>query len=109
MTDLSEIQELISTIRARRGFTTEPAQLVCLLAEEVGEVAAEVKKTWSPNYPDLVPSELGDELADAFVLISALASSFRIDLETAVRAKFLEVDGARHWASAGEQTPDDEP
>lgn len=71
-----------------------------LLVEEVGEVAAEIKKTWSPNYPDLTVDKLSEELADAFVLLSALASQFDIDLEQAMRSKFIGADGGRTWASA---------
>ncbi|MEM9564546.1 MAG: hypothetical protein AAGA93_18125 [Actinomycetota bacterium] len=99
MTHVTDLQRLIEATRSERGFTTDPVRLVCLLAEEVGEVAAEVKKTWSPNYPELVAEDLGNELADAFVLISALASSFQLDLEQAVRSKFLQADGVRPWAT----------
>lgn len=100
MAHLSDLQEPIEATRAERGFTTDPARLVCLLVEEIGEVAAEIKKTWSPNYPDLVVDELGDELVDAFVLLSALASTFGNDLEEAFREKFLGSDGERRWATS---------
>lgn len=103
MTKLSELQDLIVATRAERGFTTDPARLVCLLVEEVGEVAAEIKKTWSVNYPDLVVSDLADEVADAFVLLSALASSFDIDIEEAIRSKFVEADGQRRWPTAEDE------
>ncbi len=36
----------------------DPVRLLCLLTEELGEVAAEIKKTWSDNYPDLVIDDL---------------------------------------------------
>lgn len=99
VTHLAELQRVIEATREERGFTNDPARLVCLLTEEVGEVAAEIKKTWSANYPDLVVSELGDELADALVILSAIASAFDIDLEDAVRSKFLTADGERTWAT----------
>ncbi len=97
MTDLVDLQRLIEQTRASRGFTTDPVRILTLLVEEVGEIASELKKTWSPNYSELVVSELGDEIADAFVLLSALASNFDIDLEQAVTRKFLEADSQRHW------------
>lgn len=100
MTELAALQDLIESTRADRGFTTDPVRLLCLLTEEVGEVAAEVKRSWSPNYPDLDPERIGQELADVLVLVSALASAFEVDLETAFRAKFLDADGERNWASA---------
>ncbi len=100
MSDLAELQRLIVQTRASRGFTTEPVQILTLLVEEVGEIASELKKTWSPNYSELVLSELGDEIADALVLLSALASSFDIDLEVAVTRKFIEADSHRPWKTA---------
>ena len=100
VTTLPELQQLIEATRAERGFTTDPVRLLCLLVEEVGEVAAEVKKTWSDNYPDIQLEELGDELADVFVLLSALASSFGLDLDASVRSKFFGADSERDWATA---------
>ena len=88
--------------RASRGFTSDPVQLVVLLAEEVGEIAREVKKTWSVNYDGFEADRLASELADAFVLITALASGAGIDLETAVENKFFSADAKRRWRSAGE-------
>ncbi len=103
MTELAELQALIETTRAERGFTTDPVRMLTLLVEEVGEVAAELKKTWSVNYPDLVVDDLANELADVFTLVSALASAFDIDLERAVTAKFVERDADRTWNTAGEK------
>lgn len=100
MTELAELQATIKQVRAERGFTVDPVQVLCLLVEEVGEVASEVKKTWSKNYSGLVVEDVANELADVFVLLSALASSFDIDLDDAVRAKFLEADAARDWPSS---------
>ena len=42
-----QIDELVSQIvakRAERGFVTDPLKLHVLLAEEVGEIAAELKR-----------------------------------------------------------------
>lgn len=91
-------------VRLDRGFTTEPLELLSLLVEEVGEIASELKKTWSLNYSELVVTELGDEIADTFVLLSALASSFDIDLEQAVTRKFIEADSQRLWKTANDWT-----
>ena len=43
---------------------------------------------------------MADEIADAFVLLSALATEFDIDLEQAVTSKFLHRDSVREWKSA---------
>ncbi len=100
MTELSELQAAIEATRRNRGFTTDPIRVLTLLVEEVGEVAAELKKTWSANYDDMVVEELADELADVFVLLSALASRHDIDLEQAVTSKFFQADATRSWATA---------
>ncbi|MEM8924688.1 MAG: hypothetical protein AAGD35_14390 [Actinomycetota bacterium] len=44
-------------------------------------------------------------MADSFVLLTALAAAFEIDLEQAVLSKFFEADGRRGWATA-ENAPD---
>ena len=100
MAELGELQQQIAAVRAERGFTTEPVHLLTLLTEELGEVAGETKKTWSANYAELSVDELGDELADVFVLLTALATRFDIDLESAVQRKFFEADATRSWATA---------
>ena len=107
MSELRDLQRRIAAVRAERGFTTDPVRLLALLVEEVGEVAGELKKTWSANYPDLVVDELADELADVFVLLSALASEHDIDLGEAVTTKFFERDSTRQWASAGQPPEND--
>lgn len=98
--DLEQLQQRIAAVRNDRGFTTDPLRLLSLLTEEVGEVAGELKKTWSKNYEELQVSELGDELADVFVLITALATSFEIDLADAVEQKFFNADSKRSWATS---------
>ena len=100
MPTLRELQASIEGVRSERGFTTDPVRVLCLLVEEVGEVAAEIKKTWSDNYPALVIDDLRAELADVFVLLSALASSFDVDLEEAIHSKFFDADAGRRWATA---------
>ncbi len=102
MAELTDLQARIERTRSERGFTTEPLRLFTLLSEEVGEVAAELKKTWSANYGDLSVDELANELADAFVLLSAIASKFDIDLEAAVESKFFTADAERDWVTAAD-------
>ena len=59
-----------------------------------------MKKTWWPNYDGFDLERLAPELADAFVLLSALASEAGIDLADAVEQKFFTDDAARTWPSA---------
>ena len=87
MAELKELQTLVAKVRRERGFTTDPIRIYALLNEEIGEIGGELKKTWSPNYDSFDSSRLADELADSMVLLCALASEFKVDLETAIRSK----------------------
>ena len=98
--DLAELQRAIVAERRSRGFTTDPLQVFTLLVEEVGEVARELKRTWSPNYDDLTVERLAPELADILALLAALADGYGIDLATAVERKFFRADADRPWPSA---------
>jgi len=104
VTDVRDLQAEIKRVRAERGFMNDPVRLLCLLTEELGEVAAEIKKTWSDNYPDLAIDDLASEISDVYVGLSALASAFDIDLEDAVRSKFFGSDASRQWHSASPST-----
>ena len=61
MSELAELQKLISEIRTQRGFVTDPVKLQVLLSEEIGEIASEIKKLWSINYDDFDPNRLREE------------------------------------------------
>ncbi len=100
MSGLSELQRRIATTRAERGFVSDPLKIHILLSEEIGEVAAELKRTWSKNYDTFSRERLADELADSFVLIAALATAFDIDLNDALEKKFFEKDAQRAWRSS---------
>jgi NTP pyrophosphatase (non-canonical NTP hydrolase) len=102
MTQFSELQRRIVQIRAERGFVTDPLKIYILLTEEVGEVSSELQRLWSKNYDDFDTNRLADELADVFVLLTALANAFEIDLEEAVQTKFVEKDAQREWKSRPE-------
>jgi NTP pyrophosphatase (non-canonical NTP hydrolase) len=102
MADLQELQILVHEVRQSRGFTMEPLKIFALLTEEIGEVATELKRTWSPNYDDFSKDSLADELADVQVCLLALANQFDIDLEQALVNKLLKKDSQREWKSARE-------
>ena len=102
MADVKERRSLIARVRKERGFTNDPLQIYTLLNEEIREIGGELKKTWSPNYDAFDPYCLADELADSIVLLFALASEFDVDVESAIRAKFVESDAQRPWSSANE-------
>ena len=100
MTEIGDLQKAISIERVNRGFVTDPVKLQVLLTEEIGEMASEIKKLWSKNYGQFEQRRLEDEIADAFVLLAAMAEQFDIDIEQAVARKFFQKDGLREWKSA---------
>lgn len=100
MTDLTELQERIAEERGKRGFVTDPVKLAVLLTEEVGEIASELKRLWSQNYDEFRADRLEDEIADAFVILAALADQFDIDIGEAVEGKFFGKDAQREWKSS---------
>ena len=102
MSSLADLQAVTTETRSRRGFVTDPLKLLALLTEEVGEVATEIKRSWSDNYGEFDRDQLKEEIADVFVLLAALASRHGIDLERAVVEKFLEKDSARKWNTSVE-------
>ncbi len=102
MAEVKELQSLIAGVRKERGFTTDPLQIYTLLNEEIGEIGGELKRMWSPNYDGFDPSRLADELADSVVLLFALASEFNVDVESAIRSKFVDGDAQRRWSSANQ-------
>ena len=97
MSNLADLQKAIATTRAERGFETDPVKLHVLLTEEIGEIAAEIKRLWSVHYDGYRRDQMQDEIADAFVLLSALATELDIDIEEAVAGKFFRKDGRRTW------------
>lgn len=97
---LSELQKLVNEKRHDRGFVMDPLKIFILLSEEIGEIAAELKKEWSVNYDKLDKNKLAEEIADVQVCLIALANQYDIDINTAVINKFIEKDSKRTWKSA---------
>ena len=100
MTDLANLQKRIAEERGKRSFVTDPVKLGVLLTEEVGEIASELKRLWSKNYDEFRVDRLQDEIADALVILAALADQFDIDIEAAVEGKFFGKDAQREWKSS---------
>ena len=70
-----------------------------LLSEESREIASQIKRLWSVNYDDFDGSQLEEEIADVFGLLTVLANRFDIDIEQAVVRKFFEKGSKRTWRS----------
>lgn len=94
---MKKLTERIVAKRAERGFVTDPLKIQLLLTEEIGEVSAELKRTWSKNYDTFSQERLAEEIADCFILLTALANEFDIDIEEAVEDKFFNKDQKRQW------------
>ena len=99
MSELADLQHAISEIRAQRGFFTDPVKIMVHLTEEIGEVASQIRRLWSTNSNDFDRNRLEEEIADVFVLLTALANRFDIDIEQAVVRKFFRKDSTRTWES----------
>ena len=100
MSDLQDLQRRVVQLRDARGFTTDPLQIYTLLNEEIGEIAGQLKRTWSPNYAEFEKNDLAEEIADCMVLLLALAARFDIDVAEAVEDKFFQKDSRRTWETA---------
>ncbi|MEC9487938.1 MAG: MazG-like family protein [Halanaerobium sp.] len=96
---MDELQNKVGETRKERGFVQDPHQIFALLVEEVGEISAELKRLWSPNYTDFSRDDLRDEIADAQVCLFALANQFAISVNAAVEDKFFTRDAQRNWKS----------
>jgi len=100
MSDLRDLQRRVVQLRAERGFTTKPLELYTLLNEEIGEIAGQLKRTWSPNYAAFDKDGLAEEIADCMVLLLALAERFDIDAAQGIENKFFRKDSQRAWETA---------
>ena len=90
---LSEWQEFIAQLVAERGFTQDTNQVFVKFAEEVGELAKEVRRRWRAGAPT---NNAAGELADVYFFLLDLANHFEVDLAEAARRK-LAVNEKRHW------------
>ena len=81
---LNVLQRHLETKRRERRFTDTPEMLVILLAEEIGEIAKEIRKSWK-SVSD--PMRLAHEVIDAFTYILRIANWFGVKIESAIEAK----------------------
>ncbi len=90
---LAEFQAFIRDLVAEKAWTTDPDEIFALFVEEVGEVAKELRRSWTRGRP-AVAEAAGEELADTFMYLLDLANAFGVDLEASVRRK-IEKNAAR--------------
>lgn len=92
---LADWQKIVKETVAERHFSVDPNEVFVMFAEEVGELAKELRKKWKFGTVH-VRESAGSELADVFQLLMDLANHFDVDLEQAVREKMKKNDG-RTW------------
>ena len=95
---LKNLQAKVAALRKERGFTQDPERVLLLLVEEVGEVAQQLKRTWSPNYDTFLKNAIAEELADVLFVLLGLAELLEVDLGTAMEKKTAQ-DAERKWKS----------
>ena len=98
LSSLRSLQKKISELRKKRGFTQDPERALILLVEEVGEVAQQLKRSWSPNYDTFSNNAIAEELADVFFVLLGLSDLLKIDIAEALKKK-TAADSTRTWKS----------
>ena len=99
---LIEFQKYVEELERERGFSDQTVIDKCLLmGEEMGELFKAIRK----NQGLVVDAnssftEIGDELADIFIYLCAIANRKNIDLEEAFRKK-EEINKKRKWEKLG--------
>ena len=97
---LKNFQKYVSELEIERGFAHQTVHDKCLLlGEEIGELYKAVRKSEGLSIDvnsDI--SEIGDELADIFIYLCAIANRKGIDLELAFLEK-EEKNKQRTWKS----------
>ena len=101
---LSSLQKRIGALRKQRGFTLDPERVTLLLVEEVGEIARQLKRTWSPNYESYSPDAMAEELADVLFVLLGLSDVLNIDIGDALKRKTAS-DHKREWKSIESPIP----
>lgn len=96
---LADFQSYVRKMEEERGFTGHTIfQEALLLGEETGEVLKAVRKSQQMTVADDCRTlELGEELADVFIILCAIANRAGIDLEDAFRGK-EDKNKQRKWA-----------
>ncbi|SFT86152.1 MazG nucleotide pyrophosphohydrolase domain-containing protein [Actinopolyspora lacussalsi subsp. righensis] len=97
---LAEIQRYVAEMELERGFTDSTVLEQSLkLGEEYGELCKAIRKrSGLAVEAGSATSNVGDELADIFIYLCAIANRLDTDLDQALRAK-ERVNETRTWTS----------
>lgn len=95
---INDLQKFVAAQCEERGWTDRTdVERLMMLAEEVGEVAKEIRKaTGRHGYKPGTKDALGEELVDVLNFVIDIANANNINLEQAFRAKWHAV-ATRKW------------
>lgn len=95
---LPDFQRYVTKLERERGFIHQTILEKCLLlGEEIGELFKSVRKSQQIKIDENSDvKDIGDELADIFIYLCAIANRFDINLEQAFREK-EEKNKERRW------------
>ncbi len=96
---IEELQKYIKDMFEVRGFRTSLLERMCLLTEEMGELAKEVRKTDNNLLIDVnkkYNSNLENEIADVFICLMGMCELLDMDIAQCLKNK-EEINFKREW------------
>lgn len=96
---VEEIQRYIKDMIKTRGFRTGLLERMCLLTEEMGELAKEVRKTSKNLMTDSEKeynSNLENEITDVFICLMGMCELLDMDIVEGLKNK-EEINFKREW------------
>ena len=96
---VEEVQKYIKDMFELRGFRTNLLESMCILTEEVGELAKEVRKTDNNIGIDInknYNSSLENEITDVFICLMGMCELLDMDIIDGLKNK-EEINFKREW------------
>lgn len=96
---VEEVQKYIKNMIETRGFRTSLLERMCLLTEEIGELAKEVRKTDNNLAVDVnkeYNSSLENEITDVFICLMGMCELLDMDIVQGLKNK-EEINFNRKW------------
>lgn len=96
---VEELQKYIKNMIEVRGFKTSLLERMCLLTEEIGELAKEVRKTDNNLMVDISKnynSNLENEITDVFICLMGMCDLLDMDIVQGLKNK-EEINFKRKW------------
>lgn len=96
---VEEVQKYIKDMFELRGFRTSLLERMCILTEEVGELAKEVRKTNNNIGIDInknYNSNLENEITDVFICLMGMCELLDMDIVQGLKNK-EEINFKREW------------